>query len=191
MVWIPSVEKKGILMNLPPRPRSYRMPLPAGFASETVASLAAALTETTERHFDLVRRLPPALLESRLGEAPSTPFEITAHLGWGDGQWFGFLRGRPIPLAPILEGEKGVSGNLDEVIAACQAVRDEGMAFLRGVVDPRQALSWRQDGKASVLGVMSHLIWHWTYHCGQCGEIALAQGHSHPWTFDRDLGHFE
>jgi uncharacterized damage-inducible protein DinB len=178
-------------MDIQPRPRCYSFaPLP-GFASDHVAWLVAGLTEVTERHFDLVQRLPAHVLDERLGEAPSSINQITAHLGWGDANWLGALRAESMPTPSPLDRELQEPPSpfaLEETIAACLSVRHAGLEFLRNVSDPHQPTSWRDEGKLTVHGVLMHLIWHWTYHDGQCGEIALALGHSHPWTFEQHVG---
>ena len=178
-------------MDLPPRPRSYSFSPVQGFANEYVGWLAAALAETTERHFDFARRLPAKLLDARLGEAPSSVLQVTSHLGWADAYWLGCLRGEAIPVDEVLDRdlhEPPSPFTLVETIAACNTVRETGLAYLRRVTDPHLSLPWRGDGKLTVHGVLMHLIWHWTYHSGQCGEIALAHGHSHPWAFEQHVG---
>lgn len=178
-------------MDTQPRPRCYSFPPPAGFADERVAWLVAGLTEVTERHFDMVQRLSTLLLDERLGNAPSSVLQITAHLGWGDSYWLGMLRGEAIPSPDALDRERHEPPSaipLERVIAACRKVRATGLATLREVSDPHRVLPWRGEGKLTVYGVLMHLVWHWTYHNGQCGEIALAHGHSHPWTFERHVG---
>ena len=178
-------------MDSPVRPRCYSFDPSPGFACEHIGWLVAGLAETTERHFDMVRRLGAKALDARLGEAPSSVLQITAHLGWADAYWFGTWRGEAISAPDALDRERHEPPSpiaLDEVIAACRGVRDQGLAALRKAGDAHEARPWRGEGKLTAHGVLMHLIWHWTYHSGQCGEIALSQGHSHPWSFEQHVG---
>ena len=178
-------------MNPQPRPRCYSFDPSANFASEHIGWLVAGLAETTERHFDMVRQLGPEMLDARLGQAPSSVLQVTAHLGWADAYWFGAWRGEAIPVPDALDRDRHEPPSpisLDEVIAACRDARDLGLEALREATDPHQARPWRGEGKLTAHGVLMHLIWHWTYHSGQCGEIALSQGYSHPWTFEQHVG---
>jgi uncharacterized damage-inducible protein DinB len=176
------------------RPRSYSFSPVSGYASEHVAWFVAALEEVTERHFDVLRKTPESMLDTRLGEAPSSIMQITAHMGWADSYWLGCLRGQPIPAPDVLNRDRHEPPSpykLKDVLVACREVRETGCEFLRGVAEPHRALPWRGEGKLTVHGVLMHLIWHWTYHNGQCGEIELSQGHVYPWGFEQHVGRVE
>jgi uncharacterized damage-inducible protein DinB len=178
-------------MQTASRPRSYSFDPIDGYASEEVAWLVAGLKEVTERHVDMLKRLPKEILDARLGEAPSSIMQVSAHLGWADAYWLGCLRGQTIYTPDALDRDRHEPPTpfaRQDVIAACRAVREEGCEYLREVADPHRPQLWRGDGQLTVHGVLMHLIWHWTYHNGQCGEIALAMGHVHPWTFETNVG---
>jgi len=170
------------------RPRRYELSTPAEFANGEIARYVAALDELSERHFDLIADLPAAVLDFLPNGAPSTIAMITGHLAQGEAFWISRLTGRA--LAPEAARELTTARtsrpspcDAGALIQLCRRVRQgHTTPALAAVSDAHTRIA---DGERVLtpVGVLMHLVWHWTYHNGQTGLICMQAGYDYDWSF--------
>lgn len=175
------------------RGRRYDFKPLENFKSSEVAIAAAMLDEAAERVYDV---LGEADLE-KLNYIPEGSYlsiaRLVKHMAWGEAVWIAKIVGKKAP-EELLEsfGNPGPQ-NLrtiprgDETAEElCDAIRrlrsGYTMPALASVVDI-EARIVADNGPRTVREILSHLIWHWTYHSGQVGLTLLQAGYDYQWTF--------
>jgi uncharacterized damage-inducible protein DinB len=175
------------------RPRRYALSPAEGFANEDAAYFAAALDELTERHFDLVRPLPADVLHWLPAEGWYSVAMITAHMIQAEAGWVARVTGEGVPQ----DIGQRLSHWRDGAEPTATAADLEAMARrVRGKLTKRRLAGVANidvevpagDRVLSVRGVLMHLVWHWTYHCGQTGLIRGMKGLEYQWRLDERVG---
>lgn len=175
------------------RARRYGFAPVSGFAHAFIAHAVAALEEASARHFDLISTLPDAILQADPGRGFKCIASCTAHMIWAEAMWLCEVTGHACPdrLAETLErGQRNESPpSLERLIEALEHTREDityGQLMYLEDIDEEFSSSGHI---ISVRGLLMHLIWHWTYHTGQCSYFADADDRDYIWTFeDRIVG---
>lgn len=168
------------------RGRCYCAPPAGGFASAELASMVGALDELLARHADVIADLPGdalTLLPPGLGNHLAY---LTRHMAWAECRWLTLLAGQSMPadLEARLTSDEH-DGDAAALLALCARVRAEvALPILSAVADPGQVVRADDGRLLTPRGVVQHLLWHWTYHGGQCGILRRLSGHPYRWTFD-------
>lgn len=177
------------------RPREYTLQPISGIPDRNMAVAAAMLQESRERVVDLVRDLPFEALCFRPQGTAISIGSLVIHLVWAEAGWIHTITTCGIP--------PEFRENIDDIGRAFPAGQDPPLSTLAAVelvdlckrieVDlTLPALLTLKRGFDSViydhgremtpLGVMMHLIWHWTYHSAQIGLLREQWGADYTWT---------
>jgi len=168
-------------MTKPGRPRRF------GFGTD----LVGFLEEVGERTEDQISHLPPEALNYTAPNSVLSVGRLVLHLVATDAKLFPLL----VPQSPwVPYADQLEPGVLAETTAppgdlsrAPEVLRDH-LSF--------RALYWLNacrapgfaDGPvvhpacATAGELLSHLVWHWTYHSGQIGLLTLEAGYDYLWT---------
>lgn len=176
----------------PGRPRRYDLAPAPGFAHRDAALAFAALEELTARLWDLLQDLPPEALRFVPPAGGNSIAMLTIHLAAAEARWMARVTGTALPAdleQAVTAGLQDASGALPPSNLDLAALRDTGRRvreFTRRVLAPLSDLDREvPSGKmrVSVRGVLTHLLWHWTYHTGQAGLLRRLAGPRYQWTF--------
>jgi uncharacterized damage-inducible protein DinB len=176
------------------RPRNYDLHPVMGFADQTVAYIAAALDELSERLFDLIADLPQDALDYIPEGTTNSIAMLVVHVAWAEASWVSRATGYPIPddvEECLLPGKQGASGDLpvssastEELVACCRVVRDRVTRPALAAVEGIDAQLETAGQLTSLRQVLMHVIWHWIYHSGQVGLLRrLWGGTRYKWSF--------
>ncbi len=175
------------------RGREYTFRPPGGFKDREVAMMAAMLVEAAERVYDVLDHADYEKLHFIPTGSYLSVARLVKHMAWAEAGWIGRLCDKTAPpellalfgdLAPgklsdLVEGDETAL----ELCGAIRRLRSEfclpALADIDDVDRPFEAKS----GPNTVRQVLSHLIWHWTYHSGQVGITLLQAGYDYQWAF--------
>jgi uncharacterized damage-inducible protein DinB len=178
------------------RGRDYSFKPRAGFKDSQVATAAAMLVEAAERICDVLSYADEEMLHFIPAGSYLSVARLVKHLAWAEMGWVGRLCGVTPPkdlvdligdpsagrLPDMTEGEE----TTEELCAGIRRLQSSfSLPALAGIDDidsPFEAAK----GPNTVRQVLSHLIWHWTYHSGQVGITLLQAGHDYEWAFARN-----
>ncbi|MBI5831902.1 MAG: DinB family protein [Armatimonadetes bacterium] len=168
------------------RGRRYCVPASDGLVCAELAALCGALDELSARHRDLIEDLPGTALCCLPPGLGNHLASLTRHMAWAECRWITMLACRP--MAPELEQaltSDAADGDAAALLCLCERVRREvTRPALAGLPDAGQVVT-AEDGRLfTPRGVLQHLLWHWTYHGGQCGLLRRLSGHPYRWSFD-------
>jgi uncharacterized damage-inducible protein DinB len=174
------------------RPRRYAIEPRGGFASTEAGYGVAALDELSQRHFDLIRDVPPDVLHWVPAEGWYSIAMITAHLLQAEAGWIARVTGGRVPedIGEALGRWRGggePAPCVRELEAMGRRVREEVTTTRLAPVGDLDAEVPDGERVLSVRGVLMHLLWHWSYHGGQTGLIRGLRGLEYRWTFDERI----
>ena len=183
------------------RPRRYRLEPLVDFRNKELAALAAGLVEQSDRVLDQLSDLPAEGMLFAAGDPALTIGWLAVHMIWGEAVWTERATARPIPadLAASVKdasfasygASAGVYNDPAEVGRLYARLRAEYIhPALREVEDLDREFD-SKGLKVNVRGIMTHLLWHWTYHSGQIGLLRLLWGSEYVWSFDGNLTVFK
>ncbi len=170
----------------PGRGRRYCVPPSDRAANAELAAMAGALDELLARHRDLIEDLPGDALTHLPTGLGNTLAGLTRHMAWAEATWVSALRGErvPVELEARLTSD-GQDRDAAALLALCDAVRAEvTRPALEAMAEPMAVVVAPDGRRLTPRGVFQHLLWHWTYHGGQCGLLRRLSGHSYRWSFD-------
>ncbi len=151
----------------------------------------SALEELHERVFDQIEDLSEEELSFVAPESQISMGWLVTHLISSDVNWIERLSGQSRPAwlskGPLSQlrryGEVQPSfGSPDSLIdEGRRAWTEWGKQILLGGVSPSDETG---AGPLPTAGaVLSHLIWHWSFHSGHIGLVRLQAGGEYEWTF--------
>ena len=175
------------------RGRKYTFSPTAGFKNSDVAVAAAMLIEAGERVYDVLSNVD----DQKLHYVPEGSYlsiaKLVKHMAWAEMGWLSrlcekkppeeltALLGDPAPQKLANQAEGGETA--EQLVTGIKKLRSEfSVPALAGIEDfdaPFDA----EKGPNSVRQVLSHLLWHWTYHSGQVGITLLQAGYDYQWSF--------
>lgn len=180
------------------RPRRYDLQPRPECVSPEVGYAIAALDELSERLFDLIADLPQETLDFVPPGTTNSIAMLTVHMAWAEAGWISRVTGTRLPseleqlLAPGAQDASGelppFSMGVERLIELCRRVRQEVTLPVLSSLHDVDAEVRDQRRPMTVRGVLTHLIWHWTYHSGQVGLLRRLWGARYRWTFDATLG---
>jgi uncharacterized damage-inducible protein DinB len=150
-----------------------------------------ALGELHERVYDQIRDLPDDALAFVAPKSQMTIGWLVVHLISGEAEWVARLTGSALPgslasappiraIRPYGETQPGFGSAKDLIELGTHAfetwTRPEA-----GRLDSREAAS--AGPLATVGDVLSHLVWHWSFHSGHIGLVRLQWGSEYEWRF--------
>ncbi len=175
------------------RPRRYSLTPAGGMKHPDIARLAAAMDEVRERTADQFDDLSPEILNADPGGTGISIGRLALHLGWAEANMIRKIAGDGTgePLLHLL-----TPGALQHFSDAVPSVPDSAhllelyrrlrrevtLPVLSAVADPDAPFD--HPGLRTVREVLHHLLWHWTYHGGQIGLLALQLGRDYRWMFE-------
>ena len=175
------------------RGRKYTFLPPPGFKNRDVAVAAAMLIEAAERVYDVLSNTDDAKLHFVPQGSYLSIAKLVKHMAWAERGWLSrlcakkppedldALFGDPAPqkLAQLEEG----SETAEQLIAGIKKLRSEFSIPALMEIEDFDAPFAAEKGPNSVRQVLSHLLWHWTYHSGQVGITLLQAGYDYQWGF--------
>jgi len=175
------------------RGRIYAFKPLDGFENEGVAAAAAVLEEAAERLYDVLSFVDKAKLHFIPEGSYLSIARLVKHIAWAEANWVSrlcgvkapdeliALFGNPTPqrLSELREGDE----TAPELSAAIRRLRSEFSIPSLAKIENIDAAFEADRGPKTVRQVLSHLIWHWTYHSGQVGLTLLQAGYDYQWTF--------
>lgn len=167
------------------RGRQYCLPPVAGFANGEMAAMVAGLDELLARHRDLIEDLPGEALTLLPPGFGNHLAWLTRHLAEGDCNWLSKLAEREPP-ADLREALRSDADDRSAaaLLALCDRVREEvTKPILAPIADLERSVVAADGRVLTPRGVVQHLLWHWTYHGGQCGILRRLTGHTYRWSF--------
>ena len=178
------------------RPRKYHLVGMSHFKNPEIGYFATLLDEASERLYDVLHSAD----ERQLHFVPEGTYlsmaKLSKHMIWGEAAWVQRLGDEDVPVyADDLLGDMS-PGRLDsieemdetaaELIDAGRRLRaDFSIPILRGLSDLDMKID-AERGPNTVRQILTHLLWHWTYHSGQVGFILLQAGYDYTWEFARN-----
>ena len=182
------------------RPRSYddasalNMPaLEAGaFACADVCRFACGLHELRLRVVDQIEDLPDSAFAFPAPKSSMTIGWLVTHLVFAEAMWLRILR-KSSKQTEVEDSVRWATSSayvrqLPEVVSAGEITalydRIETEVTLPTLVR-LEALDvpTGDERLPTVEKVLTHLLWHWTYHSGQIGLIRLQWGSDYEWRF--------
>jgi uncharacterized damage-inducible protein DinB len=179
------------------RPRQYGFAAPEGFKNPEMGTAYAVLTELSARVEDQIVDLPREVLDFSPGETKLSIGRLALHMGWAEALWLTRASGVPIPADLEKAYGPGALENFSappppsppaaEIAGLYRRLRDEySLPVLRAADDPGAGFVTK-GLPANLRGILAHLTWHWTYHSGQIGLLAMLRGYDYTWTMGEKL----
>ncbi|MBT3274216.1 MAG: DUF664 domain-containing protein [Spirochaetales bacterium] len=181
------------------RGRKYNLDPVQTIPDPETATAAAFLIEAEDRLIDLVETANQTQLHFKPEGSYLSMANLTKHMTWAEMVWISKISTVPIPhkvqeftgtpapqaLPELTEGNEGAH----EFISTIHTLRTEyTIPALAKVTDFRAnvAAEGMPGGPDTVGKIISHLIWHWTYHTGQVGLLLLQGGFDYSWSFEKN-----
>ena len=154
--------------------------------------------ELAERVFDQIEDLPQEAMDFTAPKTGLSIGKLVVHLAWAECQWIRRVTGEETPaeLSTLLQAGKletiyeplPTSRSALELITLCRRVqREVTLPSLSPLEKPNAEISiQRGQLPKTVIGVLMHLLWHWTYHSAHIGLIRLQWGSDYVWTQEKD-----
>lgn len=174
------------------RPRHYDVSPSPGMKNARVAEYVSVLEELHERVFDQIIDLDGNMLNAAPGGITITIGRLGLHLASAEAGWMRRLGGDSIG-SELFESLS--PGRLENFQSAPPPVRSPRIIIdlmdrvwkeitlpvCSSITDIKQPA--RHESVNNAEKVFLHLMWHWTYHSGQIGLLALQAGRDYTWTF--------
>ena len=164
------------------------------FTNPEIGYFAALLDEASERLYDVLSTADVRQLHFLPDASYLSMAKLAKHMMWGEAVWIRRLGEEEIPpylgelLGDLSADNLASAGETDEtsaeLIDAGRRLRaDYSFPILRSLADLDMKLD-AVRGPTTVRQILTHVLWHWTYHSGQVGLLLLQAGYDYQWEFE-------
>ena len=178
------------------RQRRYHLVGMDHFRNPEIGYFGALLEEASERLYDVLHSADKRQLHFVPEGTYLSMAKLAKHMIWGEAVWIQRLGKEEMPayigellgdMSPNkLDAIEKTSESAAELIDTGKGLRaDFSLPVLRSLRDLDMKIN-APRGPDTVRQILTHVLWHWTYHSGQVGLLLLQGGYDYQWEFERN-----